>query len=278
MKVINYKDNTDLLYIQTLPAQLIRTDIKRSGLVQYLRGPATEEELKELTENKLKPVPWLPRYTRNLTNGSSFNYFISPATPYGSYYTMSSDAEEAQMMCFMLDVLKPGDNMLDVGAYCGYWTLAALMNGIGAYAFEIDPLYFNIMWLNANLNEFTCNYGAMRIGLGSEDITKPFFDLPDVTFARLDTLIETGQLRPSKIDFIKMDIEGTELEALEGARQTLLKHLPDLYIECHLGYDPDMSNKVMKFINELEQDYFVQNITTARPVSHVYATKRIKKD
>jgi quercetin dioxygenase-like cupin family protein len=33
MKVINYKDNTDLLYIQTLPSQLVRSDVKRSGIV-----------------------------------------------------------------------------------------------------------------------------------------------------------------------------------------------------------------------------------------------------
>ncbi len=33
MKVINFKDNVDLLYIQTLMAQLIRADVKRTGLV-----------------------------------------------------------------------------------------------------------------------------------------------------------------------------------------------------------------------------------------------------
>lgn len=33
MKVINFKDNVDLLYIQTLPAQLVRPDAKRSGLI-----------------------------------------------------------------------------------------------------------------------------------------------------------------------------------------------------------------------------------------------------
>jgi quercetin dioxygenase-like cupin family protein len=33
MKVINFKDNVDLLYIQTLPSQLVRADVKRTGLV-----------------------------------------------------------------------------------------------------------------------------------------------------------------------------------------------------------------------------------------------------
>jgi quercetin dioxygenase-like cupin family protein len=33
MKVINFKDNTDLIYLQTLPAQLVRSDVKRSGLI-----------------------------------------------------------------------------------------------------------------------------------------------------------------------------------------------------------------------------------------------------
>ena len=33
MKVINFKDNVDLLYIQTLMSQLVRADVKRTGLV-----------------------------------------------------------------------------------------------------------------------------------------------------------------------------------------------------------------------------------------------------
>jgi tRNA G37 N-methylase Trm5 len=243
-----------------------------------MRGPATEEELKELVENKLKPVPWHPKFIRHITNGSSFKFFVSPAVPYGSYFTMMSDGEESELMTFMLDVLKPGDTMIDVGAYCGYWTLAALCNGISAYAFEIDPLYFNILWMNVNLNEFAADFRATRAGLGNQDAIKPFFNLPNVVFKRLDSLLDSGELNPSKLNFIKMDIEGTELEALEGARKTLLKYLPDLYIECHLNYDPEMDKKVIKFIDDLEQDYFVQNIITVRPVTHVYATRRIKKE
>jgi quercetin dioxygenase-like cupin family protein len=33
MKVINFKDKVDLLYFSTLPAQLVRADAKRTGLV-----------------------------------------------------------------------------------------------------------------------------------------------------------------------------------------------------------------------------------------------------
>lgn len=47
----------------------------------------------------------------------------------------------------------------------------------------------------------------------------------------LDRLVRQRGFRPP--DFIKIDAEGTELEVLLGAEQTIRKHRPILYIEMH---------------------------------------------
>lgn len=43
-------------------------------------------------------------------------------------------------------------------------------------------------------------------------------------------------LRLEKVDWIKIDVEGSEIKALEGATQILAKHKPDIWMEFHLPF------------------------------------------
>ena len=40
-----------------------------------------------------------------------------------------------------------------------------------------------------------------------------------------------NQLKDSKVSFIKIDVEGMELEVLEGLKNTIAKYRPNMYIE-----------------------------------------------
>lgn len=55
------------------------------------------------------------------------------------------------------------------------------------------------------------------------------------------------------VDFIKMDIEGSELSALKGAKATILKHQPILAI-CVYHNLKDFY-EIPKFISELKIGY-----------------------
>ncbi len=241
-----------------------------------MRGPITDAEVKLMAENALLPVPraGIEGYTKGMVDGKTVRYAIAPRLPFGSRYSIMIDPEELERQVFLLDVLKPGDVFVDVGAYVGSWTLGAQANGIRTYAIEIDPLYFNTLCLNVHMNAFTAPFQAMNCGLGAEDKIADFFNLQNVRFLKLDTII--GQhCAFERVDFIKMDIEGAELEALEGARETLTRFKPDLYIEAHVMYDKDMVSKIWDFILEIDPTYFVQTVNTGRDVPHVHATHRI---
>jgi hypothetical protein len=52
-----------------------------------------------------------------------------------------------------------------------------------------------------------------------------------VAVARLDDLLSAGEIPPP--DFVKIDVEGAEVEVLEGARETLARFGPTLIVELH---------------------------------------------
>ena len=67
----------------------------------------------------------------------------------------------------------------------------------------------------------------------------------------IDDLVEKNGL--SRVDFIKMDIEGAELEALSGAQESLRKFKPNLAISIYHSLE-DFSG-IAPWINKLHLGY-----------------------
>ena len=78
------------------------------------------------------------------------------------------------------------------------------------------------------------------------------FDAHIVSLSTIDELLEEQGVHG--VDFIKMDIEGSELNALHGARMTLRKYRPPILIELNdaaLQRCGSSSREVVQLLHEM---------------------------
>ena len=133
-------------------------------------------------------------------------------------------------------VPKEGDVVFDCGAYCGIATyyLSKLVGPTGkVYAFEPDTSNYAVLVKNIerhHLNNVTpINKGLyLRSGTLSFNSTGSANSMVALTDAPHNTIIEVVSLADAykqfglqRLDFVKMDIEGAELEVIEGAKEFL---------------------------------------------------------
>jgi len=142
---------------------------------------------------------------------------------------------------------RQGETFIDVGGYIGSYSIrAARAVGKTGRVVILEPEPNNRRQLERNLgsNRITnCQVlplaawsKSRRIGWHQDE--HPVWHKVDesqsqqsVNAVSIDDLIH--RLSLARVDWIKMDIEGAEVEALKGAEGTLSKFHPQLFIEVH---------------------------------------------
>ena len=156
------------------------------------------------------------------------------------------------------DILKQGMTCLDIGSNIGYYVcLENKIVGQNGKIIAIEPSPINFKYLQKNINlQNTTNIELFNFACGNKDGTIDFLvsnrsnwsrvvsdDLIDappdailetisLPIKKLDSFIHEQDIK--KLDFVRMDVEGYELNILDGMKETLrrFKHL--LQIEVHL--------------------------------------------
>ena len=161
------------------------------------------------------------------------------------------------------EVVKPGDTAVDLGANIGGHTIP-LAKHIGPQgsliAFEPQRVIFTILCGNIALNTLQ-NVTPIRAAIGAEPATikVPALDPRHAAnFGGLElggggesvSMMTVDQLQLQSCHFMKIDIEGMEIEALRGAAATIARHRPALYVE---NDRPDRSAALIAML--LEADY-----------------------
>lgn len=139
-----------------------------------------------------------------------------------------------------------GGVFFDIGTNVGNHTLYALMFLGASRAIVVEPNPDAIALLTANLalNGLTGRVDMSLLGKGLSDRAAGglSLDVPDRNLGgarmvegggTLEVMRGDDAIRGQKVDFIKMDVEGMELQVLNGLSQTLATHKPKIFIEVN---------------------------------------------
>jgi FkbM family methyltransferase len=139
----------------------------------------------------------------------------------------------------------PGDIVIDVGAHVGLFTRTALAAGARqVVTFEVTPRSNQSLKRNLAAEITAGRVVVIEKGAWHEESTLPLVvvddcsicnsvthQMPaafDVPLTTIDRVVE--ELHLAHVDFIKLDIENAEAQALRGARQTIARFHPRLAV------------------------------------------------
>jgi len=163
--------------------------------------------------------------------------------------------------------LKKGDTVVDAGAHFGVFTCkAAKIVGDGGEVIAIEPEESNVELLQRNIkmNNLTnviviqralwSRKDRIKFHLSSDSRGHSVFTGEDnfvtIEADTLDNILE--ELKVDKVDFIKMNIEGAEIEALKGMGKTLRNKDVKLAIEAYHKIEGSLTYKaVTSYLKEL---------------------------
>ena len=187
--------------------------------------------------------------------------------------------------------VQEGDVVIDGGSCWGdsalYFSYLSGSSG-NVYSYEFMPENLSIMQRNLELNpelarriniiekplwskvgvemEFLCDGPATRINK-EENSSGILIKTQSTT---IDELVENNQV--NKIDFIKMDIEGAELEALKGAENSIRKFKPRMALCVY--HRPEHFTELARYIDNIHPEYMfsLDHMTTMDWETVLYAS------
>lgn len=179
---------------------------------------------------------------------------------------------------FLVNLNLKDQTVFDIGGHVGLLTMF-FARSVGPHGnvivFEPMPENYNAVLENVRLNQFT-NTRVINIGLGRGHETKSLIvRLSDTATASMEEGIQKEILNEGnpiilkvevdcldhqialhqlpEPDFVKIDVEGMEIEVLMGMAGTIKKNKPVLFIEIHGADLPRKNENARKVVDFLSQ-------------------------
>ena len=172
-----------------------------------------------------------------------------------THYTDSFEGR-AEFAALAKAAADPGGTLFDIGAHCGLisalWCAARPENRV--FSFEPSPALSRRLAEIRDLNRFGDRMQLNQVGIGeakgsttmlvdpvggfvqSVHFDNTMWGAPESIDIQIETIEGASAARGVVPDFIKLDIEGYEYEALKGSAFFLARNRPVIFLELHLNY------------------------------------------
>ena len=168
---------------------------------------------------------------------------------YNGIYPIFKRRQDAQELKLISSIVKPGFNILDIGANIGFYTkVFSELTGPKGSVHGFEPDTTNFKYLQGNLQK---NKNVTLINKAVSDKTEPlkiylskmlnvdhrtypvddYSHIMEIDATTIDDYLSLNKIK--QIDFIKMDIQGFEMSALKGM-VSMLRNNPLLKIITEL--------------------------------------------
>ncbi len=189
------------------------------------------------------------------------------------YYRYFPANYESQNFKFLMDELKPGMVCVDIGAHIGLFTtyMAAQTKG-KVHSFEPTPSSLEVLNDTVRINGLS-NFVTIVPAAVSDKRGKTTFFISDMEASVINSMVDVdlgaGNQRKGyevdvisvdeyakdnnlKIDFLKIDAEGVELQVLEGAEHTFRQNRPKAILGLHPFAYQDRTKNLHAIWDKLE--------------------------
>src|SRR5450755_2144870 len=218
----------------------------------------------------------------------------------GSFQTLYKTGRlgvDYQDIYFLKNLVRPGDQCIDIGAHLGYFTLElSRLAGNNGHVYAIEPMskFFNVlkgMVENRGLKNITLypyamggEAGFVEMGIPRVNNMKKFAYARVIRSSTFLEYVESEQVKNvygdelfrylPRVDFIKCDVEGLELAVFRSFIDIIRKHQP--IVLCELG-DPQERKRLLDLLSPffyrlyyLEEKKLkaLEADSSVRPVSH----------
>lgn len=221
--------------------------------------------------------PYLaPRNSFEITTKIKDNILMKlDLTEYIQAYLYNFGSYELPTINYIKKTIKPNMNILDIGGNVGLMTLvfANQLNNTGkVYTFEPEPSNFKKLTDNVALNKFT-NVLLNQLAVSDRSLNLKFYlstgnnsgvhsliynaslnsDYIEVPAIKMDEYVIEHNI--GKVDLIKIDVEGAELDVLNGMQSLLKKDKPIIIMEVVSEYLKSRNSSAIQFKQMMKSQY-----------------------
>jgi FkbM family methyltransferase len=168
---------------------------------------------------------------------------------------------EPQATRYVQQIMKPDWTVIEIGANIGYYAMMEARLVKRVYAIEPGPSNYQQLISNIRLNKYT-NIIPYQLAIGDHNGEVGFEIAKACNWSRIAMSNETANVnvrmqtldsfikeqKIGRVDYLRMDVEGYEYAIVEGARKTIERDKPDMFVEVHRDRLADYGHSQLDFM------------------------------